>query len=148
MAFKNCESLYYIPELTEYCTSSILQLKKKKEIRITVCKAYKYTCKILSQSAFILKGGETEQVSFWEEKLSLLSQILPVHGITVSGTYLACLIWFDPRPSNQQWNFDIKFIQLSFVYWQRKLSWKKKMHRVKMEPRQKCLSRMHSFNQQ
>lgn len=30
MVFKNCKSLYYIPELTEYGTSSILQLKRKK----------------------------------------------------------------------------------------------------------------------
>lgn len=35
-----------------------------------------------------------------------------------SGTYLTCLVWFDPRPSDQQWNFDIKLIQLPFVYWQ------------------------------
>ena len=60
MAFKNCESLYYIPELTELLYIKYTSIKKKKEIRITVCKAYKYTCKILSQSAFILKGGETE----------------------------------------------------------------------------------------
>jgi len=60
MAFKNCESLHYIPELTELLYIKYTSIKKKKEIRITVCKAYKYACKILSQSAFILKGGETE----------------------------------------------------------------------------------------
>lgn len=42
-----------------------------------------------------------------------------------SGTYLAGLVWFDAGPSNQQWNFDIKLIQLPFVYWQRELPCKK-----------------------
>ena len=60
MIFKNCDSLYCTPELKRILCIKYTSIKKKKEIRITVCKAYKHTCKILSQSAFILKGGETE----------------------------------------------------------------------------------------
>ena len=64
MIFKNCESLYCTPVTYRILYINYTSIKKKKEKRITVCKAYKYTCKkILNQSAFILKGGETESVS-------------------------------------------------------------------------------------